>query len=155
MDVLDWIKKANKFDSNKFLDGFGVEIIQDENVIDIQRQQWGDDGKDSKGSVIGFYKKKTEELSGGRKIAGTPWTLNNTGDFWSRTFLTAAINGKDLLFQFNSTGINKDKLFETIQFHGEITDPDTIFGLYDFYQKPFIKLIEPKFVEQLNNYYDV
>lgn len=155
MDILEWIEKAEKFDSDKFLKDFALEIIEDEKVIDVQRQQWQNDGTDYKGRVIGFYKKSTEEMSGGLKKEGTPWTLQNTGDFWQNTFLNAVIKGKDLEFQYNSSGIHKEKLIVTIQKHGEISDPEDIFGLVKYFQEPFIELIEPKFVQQLEKYYDV
>lgn len=154
MDILDWIERAKNYDPDQFLSDFAMQIIEDEKAIDLQRQQWGE-GADYKGRIIGFYKPATEELSGGIKKAGTPWTLDNTGDFWEKTYLNAVIKGKDLEFEFNSSGINKSALFDTIKKHGEIDNPDDIFGLYETYQIPFIELIEPKFVQQLNNYYDV
>ena len=89
----------------------------------------------------------------GLKKAGDPWNLNNTGDFWQNTFLNAVIKGKDLEFDFNSSGINKSELFATIKKHGEIKNPTDIFGLYN--HEPFIKLIEPKYVQQLKDYYNV
>lgn len=155
MDVLDWIEKAKNYDSDNFLSDFAMQIIEDEKAIDIQREQWSIDGADIHGHTIGFYKKLTEELTGGRKKAGEPYDLKDTGDFWQRTYLNAVIKGKDLEFEFNSNGINKSALFATIKKHGEIDNPDDIFGLFETYQIPFIGLIEPKFVQQLNNYYDV
>lgn len=155
MDVLDWIEKAKNYDSDQFLSDFAMQIIEDEKAIDIQREQWAIDGADVHGRTIGFYKKLTEELTGGRKKAGEPYDLKDTGDFWQKTYLNAVIKGKDLEFEFNSSGINKSALFATIKKHGEIDNPDDVFGLYESYQIPFIGLIEPKFVQQLNNYYDV
>lgn len=155
MDVLDWIEKAKNYDSDQFLSDFAMQIIEDEKAIDIQREQWAIEGADVHGHTIGFYKKLTEELTGGRKKAGEPYDLKDTGDFWQKTYLNAVIKGKDLEFEFNSNGINKSALFATIKKHGEIDNPDDIFGLFETYQIPFIGLIEPKFVQQLNNYYDV
>lgn len=155
MDVLDWIEKAKNYDSDQFLSDFAMQIIEDEKAIDIQREQWAIDGADIHGHTIGFYKKLTEELTGGRKKAGEPYDLKDTGDFWQKTYLNAVIKGKDLEFEFNSSGINKSALFATIKKHGEIDNPDDVFGLFETYQIPFIGLIEPKFVQQLNNYYDV
>lgn len=152
MDILDWIEKAKEFDSDKNLNGFALSIIEDPKAIDLQREQWKE-GADYKGDIIGIYKKSTEELSFGRKKAGDPWNLNNTGDFWQNTFLNAVIKGKDLEFDFNSSGINKSELFATIKKHGEIKNPTDIFGLYN--HEPFIKLIEPKYVQQLKDYYNV
>ena len=152
MDILDWIEKAKEFDSDENLNGFALSIIEDPKAIDLQREQWKE-GADYKGDIIGIYKKSTEELSMGLKKAGDPWNLNNTGDFWQNTFLNAVIKGKDLEFDFNSSGINKSELFATIKKHGEIKNPTDIFGLYN--HEPFIKLIEPKYVQQLKDYYNV
>ena len=159
MDVLDWIEKAQNFSSDEFLKDFAIDIIEDEKAIDIQREQWVKDGESYKGEIIGFYKKTTEiiwEESGGKKgykKAGEPWNLDWTSDLWHHTYLNAVIKGKDLEFEFDSNGINKAKLFETIKKHGSISNPEDIFGLFKTYQDPFIKLIEPKFVQQLNDYY--
>lgn len=155
MDVLEWIEKAESFKVDDFLSDFAIDIIQDEKSIDVQRQQWEEDGTDYKGQVIGFYKKSTEELTGGTKREGSPWTLRNTGDFWGNTYLQAIIKGKDLEFQYNSTGVNKSALFATIKKHGEISNPDDIFGLTNYHQEPFIEIIEPKFVQLLKKYYNV
>lgn len=155
MDVLDWIEKAKNYDSDQFLSDFAMQIIEDEKAVDLQREQWGKDGADIHGQVIGFYKKSTEEMTMGLKKAGEPWNLHNTGDLWQKTYLNAVIKGKDLEFEFNSSGIHKNDLFATIKKHGEIDNPDDIFGLFETYQIPFIELLEPKFVQQLNNYYDV
>lgn len=153
MDVLDWIEKANNFNSNEFLNDFSMVIINDENIIDLQRLQWDNEGTDYKGRVIGFYKESTEEITGGRKKAGDPYDLKNTGDFWENTFLVAIIKGDDIEFLYDSSGMNKDKLFETIQFHGEISNPDDIFGLFEPFQEKMIEFLEPIFINQLEKYY--
>lgn len=153
MDVLDWIDKAKNFSQEDFLAAFAMEIIKDEKAVDIQREQWENDGKDYKGRIIGLYKAYTEKVSGGGKREGTPYTLRDSGDFWQNTFLNAVIKGADLEFTYNSTGIHKDELFDTIRIHGLISNPEDIFGLYDYYQNIFCKIIEPKFVNQLNKYY--
>lgn len=154
MDVLDWIEIAKKFRKEDLLERFSDAIIQDENTVDIQRQQWEADGADYRGRTIGFYKPLTEELSGGRKVAGTPWTLNDSGDFWANTYLQAIIKDGDLEFIYDSSGQHKEELFATIEKEWMGTyDPSDIFGLYSYYQESFTRLIEPKFVEQLKKYY--
>ena len=57
MDVLDWIEKAKDYDTQKQLSEFAVSIIDDQNVIDVQRQQWENDGEDSNGEIIGILRK--------------------------------------------------------------------------------------------------
>ena len=45
-------------------------------------RQLGDEGINALGQIIGFYSYATEFLSNGRKRAGDPYTLNDTGAFW-------------------------------------------------------------------------
>lgn len=155
MDVLDWIEKAKQFNSNELLNSFGLRVSSDESIVDIQREQWSNKGTDHKGQIIGIYSQSTEEMTNGLKKYGTPWNLRNTGDFWENLFLSTSIKGKELEFVYDSNGINKSKLFDTIKKHGLISNPTNIFGVENSYIERFIKKIEPKFVEQLNNYYDV
>ena len=152
MDVLDWISKAKTFSSNEFLNDFSYVVMDNENIVDLQRLQWNE-GSDYKGRVIGFYKKSTEELSGGRKIAGEPYDLKNTGDFWEKTFIVAIIKGNDIEFLYDSSGIYKKKLFETIQEHGELINPEDIFGLFEPFKNKMIEFLEPIFINQLEKYY--
>ena len=152
MDVLDWIDKAKNFNTNEFLNDFVFDIIEDQEILEIQLEQW-DDGKDNKARIIGFYSKTTELITGGTKKAGDPWNLRNTGDFWRKTYLGTAVKGNDIEFEFNSDGIHKDELFETIENHGDISSPEDIFGLAEYKKIKFAGKLEPKFVNQLNKYY--
>lgn len=45
-------------------------------------RQLGDEGINALGKILGVYSYATEFLSGGRKRAGDPYTLNDTGEFW-------------------------------------------------------------------------
>lgn len=156
MDVLEWIEKAESFNSVEFLNDFAFDIVEDKKSIESQKEQWKD-GLSKKGQEIGFYKKSTEEITGGRKKYGELWNLKDTGDFYQKTYLGTNIQPrkKDILFGFNSNGDHKRRLFKTIREYGLIVDPDDIFGLHDPYMEEFIKLIKPKFVQQLNNHYHV
>lgn len=153
MDVLDWIEKAKQYRTELLLSSFAEDIVQDEHAVDVQRAQWSQTGTSSKGETIGFYKKSTEEMTMGLKKEGEPYNLRNTGDLWEKTYLNAVIAGKDLEFEYNSSGIHKEELFNTIKKHGAITDPEDIFGLYE--DAPFVDILEPKFVKQLEDYYHV
>lgn len=44
--------------------------------------QLGDERTDSLGRVLGFYSFATELITDGRKKAGEPFNLNDTGAFW-------------------------------------------------------------------------
>jgi hypothetical protein len=52
-------------------------------ILDLNRiNQLYDKGEDIKGDVIGEYSGFTEEITKGRKKAGTHYTLYDTGDFY-------------------------------------------------------------------------
>lgn len=53
----------------------------------IKGDQLFNKGVDEDGDVLGFYTKTTEKLSGGRKKAGTRYTLFDTGQFYRSIFL--------------------------------------------------------------------
>ena len=156
MDVLDWIEKAKDFNSVEFLNDFAFDIIEDEESVQIQKDQW-EKGHSVKGEEIGFYEIRTEKLSGGRKKRGELWDLNNTGDFWAKTYLGTKIQPrkKDIIFDYGSDGVNKRKLFTTIRKYALIDDPYDIFGLSNPFIDKLNELIEPKFINQLNEYYNV
>ena len=52
-------------------------------------------------AVIGYYSPLTEILSGGRKKAGTPYTLFDTGDFYRSMFVNVLAN--EILITANDT----------------------------------------------------
>ena len=53
-------------------------------IIELNTErQLGDEGINALGQIIGFYSYATEFLSDGRKRAGDPFTLNDTGAFWA------------------------------------------------------------------------
>lgn len=53
----------------------------------IQEDQLYKNGVDSNDEIIGLYSKATEKLSNGRKVAGTPFTLYDTGAFYRSMFV--------------------------------------------------------------------
>lgn len=53
-------------------------------IIELNTErQLGDEGINALGRIIGLYSYATEFLSEGRKKAGDPFTLNDTGAFWA------------------------------------------------------------------------
>lgn len=54
----------------------------------IQEDQLYRQGVDEDGEIIGFYSAATEQISRGRKVAGTPFTLEDTGEFYRSMFIT-------------------------------------------------------------------
>ena len=58
-------------------------------IVDLVRfRQLEDEGIDGNGNFIGFYTEATEQISNGRKRAGDPYTLNDTGAFYRSMFVT-------------------------------------------------------------------
>lgn len=54
----------------------------------IQEDQLYKQGVDEDGTIIGLYSVATEIISRGRKRAGTPFTLYDTGEFYRSMFIT-------------------------------------------------------------------
>lgn len=58
-------------------------------IVDLVRfSQLEDEGIDGNGNIIGLYSEATEQISEGRKQAGDPYTLNDTGAFYRSMFVT-------------------------------------------------------------------
>lgn len=69
----DWIFK-------RVLDN---EILK-RKIIELNTErQLGDEGINALGRIIGLYSYATEFLSNGKKRAGDPFNLNDTGAFWA------------------------------------------------------------------------
>jgi len=85
------LAKAKKLDLSRELNSFLAQI--QDTILDLNKHQLLS-GKDAKNQALfskthqrGVYSAKTEELSGGRKIAGTHYTLKDTGNFFSGFYL--------------------------------------------------------------------
>jgi hypothetical protein len=63
-----------------------------DSILDLIRQeQLFEEGIDEEGQIIGYYSRLTEELSGGSKKAGDPYTLKDTGQFY-RSMVVKVLN---------------------------------------------------------------
>ncbi len=123
MDVFDLQSRLNKFDVRKELIGILSELEQ--KILDLNRKdQLFEKGENNEGTVIGIYKPLTEVLSGGKKKAGQPYNLFDTGDFYKK-FTFDYKNGTLDLF---STDNKLDEIFDRIEKEGRV-DPKSIFGL--------------------------
>lgn len=67
----------------------------------IQEDQLYKRGIDENGDIIGFYSVATENISKGRKKAGTPFTLYDTGEFYRSMFVSALSDS--IIIDGNST----------------------------------------------------
>jgi hypothetical protein len=59
----------------------------------IQKDQLRRRGVDGNNDIIGFYSIATEFITGGRKKAGEPFDLYDSGDFYESMFVTALNDG--------------------------------------------------------------
>lgn len=97
----------------------------------------------SKTTKRGTYSKMTEQLSGGKKRAGDPYTLRDTGEFYKGFFLKIE-NDKAL---FGSTDEKTPML---------IADFGEIFGLTDENLKALIdKKLKPLFIREIRRKIDL
>lgn len=150
--LLQQLQKSKKISPNK-LNEYLFLIVKslEKEIIKINtREQLFKEGVDANNEPLyskrykrGTYSLLTEELSGGRKEAGDPYTLDDTGDFFDGFFLEIQ-NDKAL---FGSTDEKTPLL---------ITDFGEIFGLTDENLKAVIqeKLL-PLFLIQIRKQLDI
>jgi hypothetical protein len=86
----------------------------------INRATFFDDSEDVKGRPIGFYSRATELITNGRKRAGEPFDLKETGDFLEGIFAKVQ---RDSIFFDTQDSKKKEVLFNLLS--------DDIFGLQD------------------------
>jgi hypothetical protein len=103
MNLFDFADNLATYSPTKFLNDLGETLAQSDEATDLQRQQW-QKGEDVAGNVLGLYSKQTEILSNGSKVAGTPYTLLDTGDFYANTHLFNTQKTDTLLLNFDSPG---------------------------------------------------
>lgn len=62
-------------------------------ILDLIRDdQLMEKGVDETGQIIGYYTRYTEELTNGRKRAGEPYNLFDTGDFYKSMVILLGTN---------------------------------------------------------------
>ena len=91
-EQLNRVKKLNPTRISKIL--FDSIRSKEKDLIEINTENQLSDGVDSEGKRLfnkrtkrSVYSSLTEEISGGRKKAGTPYTLEDTGDFYKGFFI--------------------------------------------------------------------
>lgn len=132
MNLLAYIK--NPVTGSHILDAVQRTVADNERILtEIQTDQWSE-GKDKEGKIIGRYKEFTEKVSkeqpfpNKEKIAGKPYNLDWSGDLIRRTSVNTKRISGDVLIQIDSSSNSLLKLFDTIEKHGLISNPNTIFG---------------------------
>lgn len=83
----DHLKKAELLsDSEAWFEAHSPQLEKD--ILDLIRiSQLTQKGVDMHEDIIGFYSFLTDVLSGGRKQAGTPYTLEDTGEFYRSMYV--------------------------------------------------------------------
>lgn len=99
----------------------------------IQNDQLKDKGVDSKGQIIGFYSLATEFFSEGRKRAGDPYDLEDTGEFYRSMFVRVLIDA--VVFEADSV-----KMEDQIWWH------DDILNLTDDNLQKFIQEVRENYI---------
>jgi len=141
MTFFEFSENLKNYSVKKFIDDLALQLDNSNEVIALQIEQW-DRGEDSDGRVLGFYTKNTEILSGGRKKEGDRYNLFDTGDFRRKSYLFSMEKSNDLIFQFDSSGINTQKLLAKIG--------PTIFGLQEKNKDKFIQIAQDLAIDNLN-----
>lgn len=90
----EMLTKATKLDESRaWFDAFTPRLKR--LIINewIQKDQLQKRGVDGNNDIIGFYSIATEFISNGRKKAGEPFDLYDSGDFYESMFVTALNDG--------------------------------------------------------------
>jgi len=96
--------------------------VNEQNLVDIEKKRISVESKDILGSPIGFYSAKTEDISGGRKKEGEPFTGKDSGD-WFKGFY---VEIKGDTFTFGSSDPKSSSILRS-----ESWLSDKLFGLTD------------------------
>lgn len=120
-----------------WLDVMNDRKIKDEIIRLIQDEQL-QKGIDSDGDILGYYSEFTEFITGGRKQAGDPYTLEDTGAFYDSMFVI--VNSDSIVI--DADGVKEDDdLF--------IKFGENIVGLTDENIEKIAEIIKEKYVEWL------
>jgi len=106
----------------------------------IRKDQLTARGVDEDNDIIGLYSRATELMSGGRKLEGDPFDLNDTGAFYSSMFITAT---------FDSFIVDGDtaKMEESFSQTNGLWWHDGILGLNEESLGKLIKQIKEKYIK--------
>jgi len=141
MNFFEFSNNLKRYPANQFLFDLQDDLSSNDEAINLQKEQW-QEGEDSNGKLLGRYSLMTEMLSDGRKKAGDPYTLYDTGDFYKQTKLFSGVKSNDLMFTIDSNGINKPKLLQKLG--------DRIFGLQPKNKERFTAIAVEKAIQILN-----
>jgi len=141
MNFFEFANNLKRYPANQFLFDLQDDLSSNDEAINLQKEQW-QEGEDSNGKLLGRYSLMTQMLSDGRKKAGDPYTLYDTGDFYKQTKLFSGVKSNDLMFTIDSNGINKPELLQKLG--------DRIFGLQPKNKERFTAIAVEKAIQILN-----
>jgi hypothetical protein len=141
MNFFEFAENLKNYTTDKFTDDLATQLDNSKEILELQKAQWNK-GEDSNGKVLGYYSQMTEILSGGKKKEGDRFNLLDTGDFRNQTYLLTMGKSNDLIFDFDSSGVNTPKLLQSIG--------PTIFGLQASNKEKFTQIAQDAAIELLN-----
>ena len=136
-NLLQITRNAQKIQGAKILVSIYLEQDVQQFILDLNRYaQLFNEGVNIKDEPIGFYSKATEQITGGRKKAGSPYTLKDTGDFYSTFGIKLNVEGDVWI------------VADTIKDEDNLLDIDKdILGLTVNSTNELIKKITPLFIQ--------
>lgn len=112
-------------------------------ILDLNKQkQLFEKGITDTGEIIGYYSEWTEFISKGKKQAGTPYTLYDTGDFY-RSFDVAVYSEGEFKIEANTIKDDGTDLQKKYQKEGDIL------GLTLESKNTLRDYIYPKIIEEI------
>lgn len=160
MSLFDKTALGEKFANLKKLQNNVLDIWFDamdneikEFVLDLIRFNQLSNGINSKGDIIGKYSAMTEQISGGRKQEGDPYTLFDTGAFYESLFIEVDLD--DMIIDGNGfkSGLRRIKgrdITVSINLFEEFGDE--IIGLTEDSMQQFIDKLKIKMIEKCREY---
>jgi hypothetical protein len=142
VSVFDFRDELKKYPVIDVIIKLAKDVETDDTGEVLQRLQW-DKGEDKYGNILGRYSYATQILSGGKKIAGEPYNLKETGSFWQETYLKAIITSEDIYFEISSNDYKTPELISKIG--------DRIFGLEDENMNKFKESVKNLLITILND----
>jgi hypothetical protein len=101
MNFFEFAENLKNYPTIKFIDELLLSIEKNNLVADLQRSQW-DEGLDSEGNILGRYSLMTQIITDGRKKAGDPFDIDDTGETRKNLELFSKQESQTLLFHFDS-----------------------------------------------------
>ena len=144
---LDKLKSLNQ--GQMFFDAVSDKRVQEFILFLVQYGQLFSRGINEFEEIIGTYSPLTEEINP-EKVAGTPYTFKDTGEFFNSMFVTP--NSES--FIIDGDGIKHGKAYKNGQIVETITNlfeehGDSIIGLTEDSKEQLGRMLADKFIENV------